>query len=61
MTKKEMIAKIQETERALWKEYRTAEEDVKAGRFGDLAREGLESATTRWAAVYRLMEELQIS
>ncbi len=61
MTKKEMIAKIQETERALWKEFRTAEEDVKDGRFGDLAREVLKSATTRWAAVYKLMEELKIA
>lgn len=60
MTKKEMIAKIQETERVLWREFRDAEALANEGRYGDIAKEALKSATTRWASVYRLMEELKI-
>ena len=60
MTKKEMIAKIQEAERQAWESYNNAKELAETDRFGTLANELEKQARTRWATLYELMEEIRI-
>jgi hypothetical protein len=60
MTKKEMIAKIQEAERKAWVSYNDAKELAETDRFGTLANELEKQARTRWATLYELMEEMRI-
>ena len=61
MTKKEMIAKIQEAERKAWKMYNTSKELAETDRFGNVANELEKQSRTRWATLYELMEEIQIA
>jgi hypothetical protein len=61
MTKKEMIAKIQEAERKAWVSYNNAKELAETDRFGNVANELEKQARTRWATLYELMEEMRIA
>jgi hypothetical protein len=61
MTKKEMIAKIQEAERKAWNMYNMAKDQAETGRFGNVANELEKQARTRWATLYELMEEMRIA
>jgi hypothetical protein len=60
MTKKEMIAKIQEAERQAWESYNNAKELAETEQFGNVARELEKQTRTRWVTLYELMEELEI-
>jgi hypothetical protein len=60
MTKKEMIAKIQEAERKAWESYNDAKELAETDRFGTLANELEKQARTRWVTLYELMEDIRI-
>jgi hypothetical protein len=60
MTKKEMIAKIQEAERKAWVSYNNAKELAETDRFGNVANELEKQARTRWATLYELMEDIRI-
>jgi hypothetical protein len=61
MTKKEMIAKIQEAERKAWKSYNDAKELAETDRFGNVAHELEKQARIRWATLYELMNDLEIA
>ena len=61
MTKKEMIAKIQEAERKAWTMYNDAKDLAETGSFGAIAQDVEKQARTRWATLYELMQEIQIA
>jgi hypothetical protein len=60
MTKKEIIAKVQELETKAWTSYNNAKELADTDRFGNVAKEMEKTARTRWVALYELMDELEI-
>ena len=60
MTKKEMIAKIQEAERQAWSSYQNAQELANSDKFGNIAKDMEKQTRTRWVTLYELMEELEI-
>ena len=60
MTKKEIIAKIQELEKKAWTSYNNAKELADTDKFGNVAKEMEKTSRTRWVALYELMDELEI-
>jgi hypothetical protein len=60
MTKKEMIAKIQEAERQAWSSYQNAQELAATDKFGAIVKEMEKQSRTRWATLYELMNDLEI-
>jgi hypothetical protein len=60
MTKKEMIAKIQEAERQAWSSYQNAQELANSDKFGNIAKDMEKQSRTRWATLYELMDVLEI-
>jgi hypothetical protein len=60
MTKKEMIAKIQEAERQAWSSYQNAQELAATDKFGAIAKEMEKQSRTRWVTLYELMDVLEI-
>ena len=60
MTKKEMIAKIQELEKKAWTSYNNAKELADTDKFGNVAKEMEKTSRTRWVTLYELMNDLEI-
>jgi hypothetical protein len=60
MTKKEIIAKIQELEKTEWESYNNYKTLAESDRFGNVAIELEKTARTRWVALYELMDKLEI-
>jgi hypothetical protein len=60
MTKKEMIAKIQEAERQAWSSYQNAQELAATDKYGAVAKDIEKQSRTRWATLYELMNTLEI-
>jgi hypothetical protein len=60
MTKKEIIAKIQELETKAWESYDNYKTLAESDRFGNVAKELEKTARTRWVTLYELMDVLEI-
>jgi hypothetical protein len=60
MQKKEMVTKIQETEKVLWKEYQTARALAFSVDGGAIEKQLELAALERWIAVSKLMDKLEI-
>ncbi len=60
MKKNQMITKIQETEKALWKEYQNARATAFSGDLGAIAKQLELAALERWITVSKLMDNLEI-
>ena len=60
MTKKEIIAKIQELETKAWESYDNYKTLAESDRFGNVAKELEKTARTRWVTLYELMNTLEI-
>jgi hypothetical protein len=60
MQKKEMVTKIQETEKVLWKEYQTARALAFSADGGAIEKQLELAALERWIAVSKLMDKLEI-